>query len=155
MDLTEFKERLILVKKTLEENRRPETLRIAFNLLDAVKARIQGGGISYSLVPFPPYSKQYAKKRAKDGYQADYVDFTRTGRLWANIVPMVIEDGNGITIVEIAARAPELQDILNWQANKPMATPRGNILLPSKDEEAFLRAAHIKRIQEALKPLLE
>lgn len=155
MDIGEFKDRLQKARDAIVEDRPRETLRISLNLLDAVRGRIQGGGINSAQMPFPPYSKGYAKSRKRAGYQVTYVDFTRTGRLWANVRPFIVEQAETFVIVEISARNPDLQDILNWQATKPKDDPRGNILLPTQKELNFVELAHLERIQKHLKILVE
>jgi hypothetical protein len=147
----ELKERIRLCKEAIERDRPKETLRIALNLLDAVRTRIQTGGGNFRNSPFTPYNPQYAKNRQRAGYQSDYVDFTRTGRLWANIAPQVVESTPEKTVVVISARLPAEQTKLNGQRNRPRRGPRGNILIPSEGELDFARAANQARLDQHLK----
>lgn len=151
MTAQELVQRLKDCRASIEAARPAETLRIAFNLLDFARTRIQTGGGNYNNVPFAPYNPNYAKRRKKAGYQADYVDFTRTGRLWANIVPAVTANTPGRTIVVVGARIPAQQDILNYQSTKPGGRPRGNILRPSEKELEAARAANQARLDNHLR----
>lgn len=49
------------------------------------------------------YSKYYAKKRAKEGRQTDYVDLTMTGDMMDNLIPQA--NGDGQYIVGFAGKS--------------------------------------------------
>jgi hypothetical protein len=155
MDIKELHKRLVEARDAIIRDRPKETLRISLNLLDLVRTRIQTSGTNSKNVQFTPYSASYAKQRVKAGYQAGYVDFTRTGRLWANIAPFVVDNTREVTIVEISARNPDLQSILNYQSVLPGKKPRGNILTPTEKELAFLEAAHLARLRKHLEKVFE
>lgn len=155
MDMEELNRRLIEARDAIIRDRPGETMRISLNLLDQVRTRIQTSGNNAKNVQFTPYSPTYAKQRKKAGYQVGYVDFTRTGRLWGNIAPFVVENTKEVTVVEISARNPDLQDILNWQATKPEKGERGNILLPTEKELGFVEAAHLARLAKHLEKVFE
>lgn len=155
MNIEELNKRLIEARDAIIRDRPKETLRISLNLLDQVRTRIQTSGNNSKNVQFPPYSASYAKQRKRAGYQVGYVDFTRTGRLWGNIAPFIVDNTKEVTVVEISARNPDLQDVLNWQAPIPKATPRGNILTPTQAELDFVEAAHILRLRKHLENVFE
>jgi hypothetical protein len=88
-----------------------------------------------------PYTKQYAEKgRKKLGYQSEYVDFTRRGRMWANVKAKVTTTTNDTVTVVIKADLANEQLKLNGQARK-----RGNILTPSKYELQIAQLADKER----------
>jgi len=127
--------------RRLRENRPAETLRIAFDLNAAVQLRIQTRGQNFQERSFPPYTPGYAKRRAKAGFQVGYVDFTRTGRLWASVQPQLVQDTAEKTVVVTTARTPRDQDKLRGARRK-----RGNILQPSQKELDLANAANEERL---------
>lgn len=129
----------------LNANRAAEVLRITFDLLALVKLRIQTSGENFREAQFPPYTRQYANRRAKAGYQVGYVDFTVSGDLWRNVRPEVIANTDTITEVEVTARDSGNQNKLRGAVEK-----RGNILLPSQREIALAGEANRERIRKYL-----
>jgi len=144
MALDKILDEIRRIKAELTANRQAEALRIAFDQLALTKLRIQTRGESAAGGPFAPYVPAYAKERKAAGYQVGYVDFTRTGRLWANIAPVVeSSDATSVTVV-IRGQSQLSEDILAGQSRK-----RGNILQPSKAELDLVRAANRERIRKA------
>ena len=135
MTLDEFEKKLLLVKTTVISNRARLALKAAHDLNATVKLRIQETGADANGAQFSPYTPQYAKngRRAK-GYQAEYVDFTRTGRMTANIQPQVASDTPHKTLIVITARSTQERAKLRGQGKK-----RGNIIRPSQTELNVLR----------------
>lgn len=129
----------------LKANRSREVLTIAQDLTALIKLRIQSEGEDFQGQPFSPYTADYAKRRRKGGYQTDYVDFTVTGALMADIQPEVIAEDENSTVVEITARDPDDQLKLRGARGK-----RGNILIASSEELKMVRAAQIERIRKYL-----
>lgn len=112
-----------------QARRDKELLTIALDLSAQVKFRIQSSGRDSNNQSFAPYTPIYSRVRARAGYQVQYVDFTRTGRLMANIKPEILSsDINGAT-VRITARDSGNQSKLVGALKK-----RGNILVPTQDE---------------------
>lgn len=138
------------LKKAREEARqqRPAfTLKMALDTLALIKLRIQGSGQDFEGAPFADYNPIYAKYgREKKGYQSSFVDFTRQGRMWANIVPQVVEATPMKVVVETGAQDDENRAKLAGQVKK-----RGNILTPSADEVRMVRDANVQRIQNIFK----
>ena len=133
--------------RQLEQNRPAECLRIALDLLALVRLRIQTTGTDYTGKRFAPYDPSYAVYgRQARGYQSNFVDFTRTGQLWASIRPEIIEATPERVVVEIKSRTSDKQQILDSQAGRPRRDPRGNILIPSEGERAQLNAWNTARI---------
>ena len=125
----------------MSANRDRDALNIALEIKALVQLRIQTRGYNFEETPFSPYTNQYAKRRKKEGYQAEYVDFTKTGRLWANVRPEVAESTPTMTTVEITARDEGNQVKLQGAVRK-----RGNILLVSKIEEDILSRLNQARV---------
>lgn len=125
----------------MSANRDQDALLIALEIKALVQLRIQTRGYNFEETPFVPYTSQYAKRRKKEGYQVEYVDFTKTGRLWANVRPEVTQSTPTFTRVEITARDNRSQSKLQGAARK-----RGNILLISSKEEEILRRLNQDRI---------
>jgi len=132
------------IKQTLINDRENEVLRIAFDQLALTKLRIQTKGQNSAEQAFAPYTEQYKKSRGKAGYQVGYVDFTRTGRLWANVQPRIIASDIFSATVEIAGQEQRSKDIIAGARKK-----RGNILEPSQAEKEIVRLANRKRILKA------
>lgn len=125
----------------LNANRPRDVLQMALEFKALIQLRIQDRGYNFQERPFSPYTPAYAKNRQKSGYQAEYVDFTRTGRLWANVRPEVIENTETKTVVEITARDDGNQRKLQGAVKK-----RGNILLPSQKEIDLLTQLNRERL---------
>lgn len=124
-----------------KQEREEQTLRITNDLAALVKLRIQTSGRNFQGSPFAPYTPEYSQTRSNAGFQTGYVDFTRTGRLMANIQARVVEVSEGKTRVEIAPDRQENFDKLRGALKK-----RGNILRPSADEIALAADANRERI---------
>lgn len=129
-------------------NREREALLIINDLNALVKLRVQGSGQDYENKPFSPYSKKYARTRVKAGFQTAYVDFTRTGRLWANVNPVVIAANETSVTIEISARDSENVDKLKGALIHPKGNPRGQIIRPSKEEIELIADLNKKRIEK-------
>lgn len=132
------------IKQSLISNREREVVLIALDQLALTKLRIQTKGQDSENRQFAPYAPAYAKNRQRGGYQVGYVDFTRTGRLWANVQPRITQsDVFGATVV-IEGSEQRSRDIVQGAKRK-----RGNILQPSKDEIEFTRQANRRRVLRA------
>lgn len=111
--------------------------------LDAValmKSRVQQQGLNSESQQFEDYTPDYSRQRKNEGYQVAYVDFTKTGEMYASVTPQVIQaDATGAT-VEIKARTQGNQNKINGQFKK-----RGNILLNTGEELQILGRAHAER----------
>lgn len=136
--------RLNEIKQNLIDNREREVLLIALDQLALTKLRVQTKGQDSQERPFAPYVPGYAKERKAAGYQVGYVDFTRTGRLWANIQPRIESSTIFSATVVIEGSEQRSRDIVAGAARK-----RGNILQPSKSEIEFTRQANRRRILRA------
>lgn len=137
-------ERIRRIKQDLIANREAEALRISLDALALIKLRIQTKGEAYTGSPFPPYVPGYAKERKASGYQVGYVDFTRTGRMWANVQPEVERSSAFSATVVVRGQSDYSREIIAGAARK-----RGNILQPSRDEIEFVRQANRQRILKA------
>ena len=144
MALEKLINRIKEIKQSLVDNREREVLLIALDQLALTKLRIQTKGENSNNQPFAPYTPEYAKDRQKGGYQVGYVDFTRTGRLWANVQPRISESGVFSATVVIEGNEQRSKDIVAGAAKK-----RGNILQPSKEEIEFTRQANRRRVLKA------
>lgn len=140
-------ERLRQIKADLIANREAELMRIALDQIALVKLRVQSSGLNSNEVPFEDYTPDYKRSRAKAGYQVGYVDFTRTGKLWAGIVPVVVESSLYKTVIEFRANGERGEKILQGAKRK-----RGNITQPSKSEIQMARDANRQRILSKFKP---
>lgn len=125
----------------MSANRARDVLNISLEAKALMQLRIQTRGYNFQEQPFSPYTPAYAKNRKNAGYQADYVDFTRTGNLWANVRPEVVENTEYTTTVEITARDRGNQAKLQGAVPK-----RGNILRLSDAEIDLLRQLNEQRI---------
>jgi len=132
------------IKQNLIDDRESEVLRIALDQLALTKLRIQTKGQNSNEQPFAPYTEPYKKNRQKSGYQIGYVDFTRTGRLWANVQPRIIESNVFSATVQIEGQEQRSKDIIAGAQRK-----RGNILQPSKAEIELTRQANRRRVLKA------
>lgn len=126
----------------MSANRDRDVLNISLEAKALVQLRIQTRGYNFQERPFNPYTPAYAKNRQKSGYQSDYVDFTRTGNLWANVRPEVTESTEMISTIEITARDDGNQAKLQGAVNK-----RGNILLLSKPEIDLITRLNEQRVK--------
>lgn len=144
--ITKLIDRIRQIKADLIANREAEVLRIALDQLALTKLRIQTKGQAHTGSAFAPYVPQYAKSRGKAGYQTQYVDFTRTGRLWANIAPVVVDSNVFSATVQVGAQDLRGQNILKGAEKK-----RGNIVRPSAAEIELTRKANRERIKKYLK----
>lgn len=144
MALSNIIEQIRQIKQNLADNREAEALRIAFDQLALTKLRIQTKGQNFNEQPFPPYVPPYAKDRAAAGYQVGFVDFTRTGRMFAAVRPRVERSDIFSATVVIEATDQRAQDIIRGAQKK-----RGNILQPSKSEIEFVRDANRQRVLKA------
>jgi len=126
----------------MSANRDRDALNIALEVKALVQLRIQTTGQNFDEVLFSPYTAQYAKNRQKAGYQTEYVDFTRSGNLWANVRPEVIESTEVKSVVEITARDDRNQVKLQGAVKK-----RGNILLVSQSEADLIAQLNQQRVQ--------
>jgi hypothetical protein len=132
--------------QALQDNRVKEITIIGQELKALIQFRIQTAGQSYSGSDFVPYTPGYAAQRENRGRQTDHVDFTDTGRMWASVQPFV-ESNGAKTSVTIKAGTPGDQVKVDGAEKK-----RGNILQPSKAEEAFIRELNANRVRKYIKP---
>lgn len=129
MNIKEFRERLIQARANIINNREKELLTIASDVLAQVKLRIQTSGINKEGSKFPEYTNPYKKARKAYGAQTEYVDFTVTGRLWANVIPTTQSRSETNSVVRVAAQSDDNQVKIDGAFKK-----RGNILEPSDQE---------------------
>lgn len=127
-------------------NRDRDVLTISLEAKALMQLRIQTTGYNFQDRPFSPYTKPYSKEREKAGYQTQYVDFTRSGNLWANVRPEVVESTETVSVVEITARDPGNQVKLQGAVKK-----RGNIILLSRKEVDLLSLLNQERIDRYFK----
>lgn len=132
-------------RQRLIDNRERKVVLIVLDQLAMIKLRIQREGKDFNEMPFAPYTDAYKKERGAAGYQVGYVDFTRTGRFWANTQPRVIQSDLFSTTVIIEGSEQRSKDIVRGAAKK-----RGNIYQPSKAEIEFTRQANRRRVFEDL-----
>lgn len=150
MNISEFQQKLMLIKSRLIQQRARIALQAASDLSTTIKLRIQETGINADGIKFSPYSKRYAiEGRKKLGYQAEYFDATRTGRMTNNIQPRIEENTQDRTLVVITARDATERAKLAGQVKK-----RGNIIRPSKNEIAVLEAQYSKQIIALVKTIV-
>lgn len=139
-------DRIRQIKADIINNREADALRIGFDLTALIKLRIQTSGKDSSGNPFEGYVAPYAKERQKKGYQVGYVDFTRTGRLMANISPR-IESSNVFSATVVIEGGEQRSKAIIAGAEKK----RGNILSASKEEIEIARKANQNRIEKYFK----
>jgi hypothetical protein len=150
-NLRDLLKRYKTLTKILVDQRADESLRIATDLTTLVKARVQGDSLDYLGQPFAGYNPIYAEYgRRRNGYQAERVDFNRTGRLWTSVRPVVVSDSLYRTEIEITSTNPEDNTKLQGQFSKGRP-PRGNILRPSEKEIEVVRISHRTRIERAFR----
>lgn len=138
-------QRIQQIRHDLTANREADVTRIALDQLALIKLRIQTRGESAAGTPFVPYVPSYSERRKKAGYQVGYVDFTRTGRMWANVGPLVVSSSIFSATVVLTGSEQRTQDIIAGAQKK-----RGNILQPSRDEIELMRRANRERIRKYL-----
>lgn len=125
--------------------RTAEALKIGVSLAGQVKLRVSEFGTNAAGAAFAPYTPEYSKRRAKLGFQVQYVDFVRSGALMRDINAYVLDETAGSVTISITARRGENQDKLAGAIKK-----RGNILTPSKDELDLAVQAYQARQREIL-----
>jgi hypothetical protein len=128
----------------LRANRERELLIIGNDLSALIKIRVQGSGENYLNTKFSPYTPGYEKQRRKAGAQTQYVDFTRTGRLWASVYPDV-EGNSAVMTVVISAHGQDNINKVEGAVKK-----RGNILRPSQEELDLAEEANNQRVLKYL-----
>lgn len=138
-------ERIRRIKAELIANREADVLRIAFDQVALIKLRIQTKGESADGPLFVPYVEPYKRSRQKAGYQVGFVDFTRTGRMWANVQPRIESSNMFSATVIIEGSEQRSKDIVAGAAKK-----RGNILRPSAAEIQLVRNANRARLEKYL-----
>lgn len=136
--------RIRQIKANLINNREAEALRMGFDQLALLKLRIQTKGQNSEEQAFAPYVPAYARERRAAGYQVGIVDFTRTGRLWANVTPRVESATDTSVTVVIEGGEKRSKDIMKGAKRK-----RGNILQPTRKEIELIRAANRERVLKA------
>lgn len=135
--------RIRQIKHDIESNRAADATRIVLDQIALTKLRVQTKGESSTGAAFPPYVPAYKKSRSKAGYQVGYVDFTRTGQMWASVRPVVISANVFSATVEIQAANQRASYIIAGARAK-----RGNITQPSKAEIELSRQANRARIEK-------
>lgn len=113
----------------IQKSKTKRAIGVAMSVLAQTKKRIQDTGEDYQGLLYAPYTEKYKSTRKDDGFQVEYVDFTRTGRLWNSINPFIERDERFFTVVVLRPRDEKNQNKL-----KGLAENRGNILTPSSDE---------------------
>lgn len=121
--------------KRMETERTEMLLRVAENGLALVKSRVQQSGENAQGGRFEPYTEQYAKYgRDRQGYQSQYVDFTRTGRMFASMQPVVVKETATLTVVEVRPNNTADRVKAEGQFKK-----RGNFMALSNEEDVIIR----------------
>lgn len=138
-------QRIQQIRHSLTANREAEATGIALDQLALTKLRIQTRGEGPDGQPFSPYVPAYSERRKKAGYQVGYVDFTRTGRMWANVRPIVVSSSVFSATIELQGTEQRAKDIIAGAEKK-----RGNILQPSPAEIELTRRANRERIRKYL-----
>jgi hypothetical protein len=141
MLISDLIQKLRDAKAQLIQNREADALRISLDLTALVKLRIQTEGKNADNATFEPYTPGYKKERAKAGYQVELVDFTRTGRMFAAVRPVIKSSSIFKATVAIEGTDERSKTILAGAVRK-----RGNILTPSQDEIDLARNANRERI---------
>ena len=132
LTLPEYVKRLAKTVKELRETKTQRAVGVSGDVMAQVKRRLQTQGRDADGATFKAYTKLYKTVRQNKGFQTNFVDFTRSGRMLNSINPSVERDGRFNTIVVLKAGNKEDADKL-----KGNAYHRGNILRPSKKELAF------------------
>lgn len=141
MALERLIERIRQIKADITNNREEDALRIGFDMSALIKLRIQTSGQNADGSAFAPYVPPYAKARAKSGYQVGYVDYTRTGRMFAAVRPRVEKSNVFSATVVIEGGDQRSKDIIAGAVKK-----RGNILRASKEEIELAKESNRQRI---------
>jgi len=152
MDAKDFSATYRARMVAMQQNRPKEVLIIASELKAQVQFRIQSTGTDFTGAAFVGYSPAYAKTRKARGRQTANVDFTASGQLWNNIRPVVIENTETSTTVEIGAQDAGNRAKLFSALTKPAGSPRGKIVQPSAKEIALAQQANQRRIAKYLQP---
>lgn len=143
MALENILNRIREIRANLNANREARAMRIGFDLAALIKLRIQTKGQDSDEQQFAPYVPAYAKERKASGYQIAIVDFTRTGRLWANVQPQVESvTATSVTVI-IGGMSDYSKDIIKGAKRK-----RGNITQPTKGEIELARQANIEAVRK-------
>ncbi len=144
MSISDYIQRLRQTRENLINQRPNEALIMGFNLLALMETRIQSKGEDYKGTQFAPYTLGYKETRDKGGYQTGFVDFTVSGRMWANTRPVVTANSEEKTTVTIQGGNALTEAKLSGQFKK-----RGNILTPSQSELTLVRQANQERFNKA------
>lgn len=144
MTISDYIQRIQQTRENLINDRPKEAIIISFDLLALIKSRIQSRGEDYKGGQFALYTLGYKETRDKGGYQTGYVDFTISGRMWANTRPEVTGNTEGKTEVTIKGGNALTQAKLSGQFKK-----RGNILTPSQGEIILAQQANLERFNKA------
>lgn len=120
------------------------------DLIALMRLRIQERGEDFEESKFNPYSVDYEQLRAEAGYQTDHVDFTRTGKMMASIVPTIEEESEGVAVVLIKSSNDSDQTKINGAYRK-----RGNILLNTDEELDLALRGFNERGNEKLSTLFK
>ena len=131
--------------EALRNNRQQELKIIGSDLAALIKLRIQGSGQDYLNQQFVPYRPWSIDERTALGYQVGYVDYTRTGRMWASVYPDVEGNGAKVTVVITAHGEDNIKKVKSAVFHK-----RGNILRPSQDELDLAAKANEARVRKYL-----
>jgi hypothetical protein len=148
--ITEYRQKLALADAEMLRTQAGDALLSALDLLALIKRRIQTKGQNYNNVSFSPYTKAHKKVRQNYGAQTEKVDFTMTGRLMANITPIVEKTDGQSTTININARTSDNQVKIAGAIRK-----RGNILTPSEQEKKIAVNAYVTRRVKRLKSILQ
>jgi len=132
-------------KADIIANRETDALRIGFDLLALVKLRIQTSGENSQNQKFAPYTPFTKRDRASKGYQIGFVDYTQTGRFWANIRPRIESSSIVEAVVIIGPTDAYGREVLTSAEPK-----RGNLLLASNDEIELVKQVNIERVKKYL-----
>ena len=127
MTSEQLKDRLQIFLRSLDIG--TEALRIANDVKDAVRDRVQTSGQNRQGRPFVPYTPGYAQRRRDAGFQIRVVDFTRSGELWGSIRARKVAETQESAIVEVGPTGSDNVDKVAGAIRK-----RGLIILPSDDE---------------------
>lgn len=139
-------QRIRQVKHNLETARESEATRIVLDQIALTKLRVQTKGQNSDNAAFSPYVPTYAKERKKAGYQVGYVDFTRTGRMWAAVRPYTVSVSVFSATIGVTAANQRAFDIIAGARPK-----RGDITAPSKAEIDLSRKANLERVRKAFR----
>jgi hypothetical protein len=142
----QYTERLKRAIAIIRNDRPRLALAASFDFNATIQLRINETGNNSDNVPFSAYTIPYAKNRNAAGFQVAHVDFTRTGRMFANTLPRVVSSDVDKTLIRIA---PSQQSEINKMRGQ--LRKRGNIMKPSKQEIQILTAQYSKQIIKQIK----